>query len=680
MATRDINSAAMSGVGDLEGSLRPIGPTPGVQALYDIEQQLMDDPEGAALRLRDCYAPQAKVVVGLLALASGERQRLLARLAMVPGMRSNITSLERMVRDELKDRGDDVARKARTRADRYTDLHLWDDAPTLVVPDGYTQEAGGIARETGEDRATLVCPRVMVPSAIYQDPHDRRQYVEVKWEKPLGGWESRVLSQLDIADSRRIVAALADAGAPVTSTNAREVVAWLAAVMERNASEIPHRLGCRRMGWVSGDFRDGFLWGERHIGGGGNGVLVGVSEHAQIVARSYREGGTLAGWLDHVWRVVRQHPRAAIAVYASAAAPLLAVLPDASSLAFEYGAGSRTGKGIALEAALSVWAHPEQAMGRWDSTAKGIGLRGALHPSMPLVMEDTKLADRNGQLDTGKISEVVYGYTNTGLRMKTGEDGKLACIEPVRGVLLTAGEQAYADAAGDSQGAVARTYSIRCSPWRSVDTETRRHVDRVRQGAAMHFGHAGPAIVRHLLACSDAQIEGYRREYRKRREEVALGEQGTAQAAAGHMALLWTASVVLADAVQGCDQPATLWDELYRHALASSEGADVPTRALLDVLGEIAARPELRAVQGAQSPPGGFGVRVRTDAYELRVSWLSQTLERLGYQPANIRNGWVERGWCSASAPACRWPQGVVRAIVLDPAALPPGVDLDVQP
>lgn len=670
--TRDVNDAHREGVAPSRAT--ETRRAPGLQALYEAEQHL-HDADAARSAIQRALHRDAGTVRALMDLPGRERERLLGLLRTIHGCGPLIGSIRDACRSEAREAGARAEVVAtRTGASHVSRMATGQpDVDALVIPAGYDVGVSGIVRGSGDD-AILVAQRIIIPTAVYRDPRTGAHHVRVRWQRVTGGWEERIVDAVTLADSRRIVAALRGAGAPVTSTTARAVVDWIAQVQEANGAALPHRVGCRRMGWVSDDPADGFMHGWEHIGGSGDAELVDVPDRLRPMIDAYAVAGTLRDWLRTVWAPVRLHPRAAIATYASIAAPLLALIPEASSLAVEYGAGSRTGKGVALEASLSAWAHPDRAIGRWDSTPKGIGLRGALHPSMPLVMEDSKLADRNGQLDTGKVAEVIYGYTNSGLRMRTGEDGRLDIVEPVRGVLLTAGEQAYADAAGDAQGAIARTLTLRGSPWRAVDTDTRRIVDAVRHAAALHYGSAGPEVVRWLIAADRATLERVRSEYRERREVVALGEAGTAQAAAAHVALLWTAAYVAQEAA-GMEPPEGLWSELVTAAAASAESADTAFRALADVLGWLGAEPVLVYADSdaRHAPPGGWAARYRTDALELRASRLAEQLARMGYQPGNVIGLWRERGWLRSGdrTPVVRWGTGTQRAVVVVRDAIP---------
>ena len=91
----------------------------------------------------------------------------------------------------------------------------------------------------------------------------RNQSVEVGWFRD-GEWKTEVVSREIIAKARSIVD-LSARGLPVTTTNADDLVDYLADFETANLSALPQSQVTHHMGWLGTHGEHGFLWGHTHI-------------------------------------------------------------------------------------------------------------------------------------------------------------------------------------------------------------------------------------------------------------------------------------------------------------------------------------------------------------------------------------------------------------------------------
>jgi putative DNA primase/helicase len=465
------------------------------------------------------------------------------------------------------------------------------------IPNGYKIRMDGavlvevIDKETGQPVGyQAITSGIVAPVGRVVGVHGA-EWLVLAWRRN-GRWVRSVAPREMIAD-RAVATRLVGEGMPADVSSLRSVQVWISRCEAVNIEMLPEARGCETMGWV--DPRSpsaGFLLGSRIIGGPVQGAeLVGVGAAQRPLTDPYHTAGTLEGWRDQVWARVKAHPRAALIVYVGCAAPLLGLIPEAAPLVGDMGGPSSTGKSVAMEAAASVWGHPIQSLGRWDSTGKGLEGRGRFLAGIPLIMDDTKEAASTVE-GRSKIKDLVYAYTSTGTRSRTGQDGRTETLCQVRGVFLTAGETPVADMADDAQGAITRLLTVREAPWDIGGRDGARLVQEVRAAAGVHYGHAGEALVGWLARRTPEEVGRMRAKYRGLVEDHQrrAADNGLAQRMAAHLALVEMAAICCG-AAWGVPVEQAAIKAAAEAQVEQGEQADVVTRAYEAVEDFVGSRP-----------------------------------------------------------------------------------------
>lgn len=509
------------------------------------------------------------------------------------------------------------------------------------LPTGYVLAGSGVWRTSGEEGegAERIAVRPILVVGRLRDAETGAYHLEVAFDAG-GRWARRVIPRDVAADARRIVPLAID-GLPVDSTTSGRLVAYLSAAEAHLVDVVPEVVAASSLGWVPGTRR--FLWGATGIGEGPEVSLVTASGTEAHVA-GFRRAGELARWVA-LLEACRPYPRIVLAVYAAASTCLLGIVPDAPGYVVDWSGETSAGKTTALLLGASVWGRPADLVQTWDTTRTGVERLAALYRHLPTILDDTKQAR-----DPEAVSGVVYQITGTRGRLRASVDG-LRATPALRTVLLSTGEAPVTSATQDA-GARARVLSIRGSTFGVVSADARRVAERVAIEVLEHHGHLGPELVAWLARRPPA---GLVERWRAYRGDVELDASGAAGRASAYLATLRLVAHVIEAAIGWRVDEAAL-AEARRWAGVSILDADRPLAALVDVLDWIDANPgqvargssaELRELL-AYAPGGESGAPTR-----LGIAWarVADRLSRAGYDPAQLRRQWTDRGWITSA----RW-------------------------
>ena len=362
------------------------------------------------------------------------------------------------------------------------------DAPThqphtlpagWVVPDGYAISSAGVYRDRGE-HPELVCSHWLACSEIVRDVETGDTAATVKW--PRG---TAALPLAELGSAPQLTQTLAGAGAAVHADNGRAVARYLSESIYRS-TDLPVRQTCSRLGWVG----SGFLSGARWIGDMGKRVHL---QGCEDLAQALQPRGSYHEWLRGLESVADQ-PYAWLAVYASAASPLLAWLGCTQGWIVDFSGATSQGKTTILRLAASVWGLPTQQglLRSWDSTTNYIEAQASILRHLPLLLDDTKQSKRKNQ-----IAQVLYShaYGQSKGRAKPGRGARSVDTRQVlrwQSVLLSTGE-ARITSYSEDEGARARVLALEGSPLASG-----QQAWQLTERLLHNSGHLGPKVVDRL--------------------------------------------------------------------------------------------------------------------------------------------------------------------------------------
>jgi hypothetical protein len=544
------------------------------------------------------------------------------------------------------------------------------DAPVganVMVPRGWEMTKDGIREFGGESGVSIPAPVLLVGRA--QDINKHEELVTVAFPRNKC-WQQRTVERVETADSRRVIG-LANAGMPVTSNNARAVVQYLADFEAANLAALPLTRVSRQLGWQGKDGSDGFLLGADLVTA--EGLVKADGSHGTVVFRGSDEGdeqlalglcrhGTLAGWLDAL-EPVAHFPRVKLVLYASFAAPVLAIT-ECPNPVLGLSGPTTGGKTVALRLAGSVWGNPDEASSNsfvhtWDGTPVWRERAPGTLRDLPLILDDTQRARRPQD-----VQQTIYD-TAQGRGRGRGSPKGLARQSASRNTLLTTGEQPLASFT-KAGGTHARTLELWGTPFGQKDQATGSIVRRLNRKVKRHYGHAGALFVQYLLQHRKERVQ-WRKEFRAyvTEYEDLAGDNVLAGRLADQFALLRLTARLVDEAIdlpwEFADPVEPLWEELVQEV----GEADRSAAALRHVMDWAAAhqsefcRPGSRDEEHRQPAGGWAGVwppetvqvpvpgakKTESQFIGFLPHRLNKILSDEGFDPGSTIRTWKDRGW-----------------------------------
>lgn len=335
------------------------------------------------------------------------------------------------------------------------------------------------------------------------------------------GRTTRILRS-HVSNGRQLVSALAGEGAPVTSNNARHVLAYLEAYEHAFAASIPHKKVTSRLGRGRSD---------------GPFILPGLTPSVEFapqgagdasLIRAYASRrGSLRGWAEAV-RVLEVEgliiPQAAI--LAALVPPLQRRLQIPNFILDVYG-NTSTGKSTSLKLAASVYGRPhdpDSLIMQWMGTQSAVEQVAGVCGELPVFLDDAQHCPAELK------RSVIYMIANGRGKLRSGGRAGVLEVPTWNTVALSTSEEPLHEAS-PHEGARGRILSVGGSapPFPSGSASL---VQSLERAVAENHGHAGEAYVRHLNGWTEAEWLRWQRRYSAVRAEL-LG--GTSSNVAGRV-------------------------------------------------------------------------------------------------------------------------------------------------
>ena len=589
---------------------------------------------------------------------------LFSILEAIPGCVSKSRSLRKAI-EGLADSRKTAARiddLEQTLADTTIARALGDSLPPeamvsapiladLRVPRGYQIGPNGVfklaAGPDGEMSTTRITATPILVVGRTVDVLSGQAYRQVIW-LTAHGWVSRVVDRRLILDSRQILG-LASFEAPVSSNSAGQVVSWLSEFEAENLWRFHTVQTTPRMGWQP----DGsFMLPDQHYAMSGAARYKLVPPDGQEhVSNGWLPGGTWDDWIQAV-NEVTEYPYMMIAIYASAASPLLELF-GLSGFVVDFCGETSGGKTTALRLAASVWGKPADAyptaMYSWDATRVWIERTAGTLYNLPLILDETKRV-KNPKI----IRDVIYDFCQGQGRGRGRPDGTRRS-ETWRSILLSSGEGSATSYSRDA-GTRARVITLDGKPLGCNPAKGGPAADRLQAGIRGNYGHLGRRLAEYLVATS-AHHDSLREMFLQWQQHYAdVSRNAVARRHAGHLAILTVTAAILHDQLELPAAQCDPFRELLEAAASAGADADQPLIALQDIVSWCSANQNRfwgrhdRLPNGEpRHPHGGWaGVWGAGDDWSfIAVTSLTlrKILEGLGHHPQEIIARWSGRDW-----------------------------------
>jgi hypothetical protein len=511
----------------------------------------------------------------------------------------------------------------------------------LTVPHPWTVNRGGIQYAIDSDDFTSVTDRWLVIVGRSWTPETGEYFVDLMWPTPggQGGTTVKTVPRAVIGTPAAL-RELAAYGAPLCQ-NPQFLVGFLGALESANDDKIPTRVSVRTMGWAKlpGNVRV-FVLGSEVLGTGGEAVEVRPMEGAEAAMAGWGRGGTAAEWSEALADPLQRFPVLGVFYLAALASPLLEVL-DRPSFFVDLAGDTSTGKSTALELAASVWGSPDGKRGvfkSWDATAVGLERTAETLGCLPVLLDDTKLADKN-------VAQNLYRLASGQGKIRGRPDG-LRKQGSWRTLVISTGEAPVTERSEDG-GTRARVLSLTDPPFPGLSAAVGREVVQgISSAAHAHYGHAGRAMALHLAGANWTAL-------RTRYSAIQAGfvgewaDSGVSVRLGSHAAVLLLAAEIAGDI--GLPVPDVVGVEtlLRKTAEQGAVESDRPRVALASVLSWIGANPgRIFPGERDRDPPGGWLARNLEDGDIAIVGDSARTyLADHGHDVASATRAWGQRGW-----------------------------------
>ncbi len=514
------------------------------------------------------------------------------------------------------------------------------DAYTLPRPWLYRE---GAVWDLESIPMTKLCAGLVVVSGVGRSS-DGVPLLELSWRHTPGGpWKCRTVERADIGSPAR-VAALCGAGVPIAQ-DPRRMVRFLADLEAHNRSILPVRRVVDGMGWVDlDDGRHAFVWGREVLGAAPGEVEVQPPPGVGPVLDGWRQKGDRGEWETAARDVLARFPVVGVVYLASLAAPLLEVL-GLTPFIVDLSGETSTGKSTALMLGASVWGTPDKDEGVFQTfggTETALERLAAAVGSLPLLLDETKLAGGRGAREVGRI---LYTLASGQGRQRGRPDG-LRVQSKWRAPVVLTGEAPIVSSSNDA-GIRARVLTFTDQPMGEKSDAGATYAEHLEGVLHRHHGHAGPVLLARLL---DTDREDTRRHYDVIRR--SLGE-GLGGGVAGRLARCGAVLLLAGELARSLGLPCPCLVEveqlLRRVAIEGGRDSDRPFAALVELLswvGSVPNRVDGQNQDPERLPTAGFVASERSDGRVAVVAGAGrQYLDGLAFDvPACVRS-WGNRGW-----------------------------------
>ena len=497
-----------------------------------------------------------------------------------------------------------------------------------------------------------------------------QEQLEVAWLRN-GKWKRKIIDRSVAAKPRELVN-LADDGFPIDALTARSIVRYLTAFQVANENNLQTINSTSNLGWQPS--KKSFMWGTTDISVcstdsyGQNKVSStqvifrprNVGD--QQVADSFCSSGSYEQWIEAVNKVM-DYPFAAAALYISLSTPFIEIL-DAPNLIADWSNPTSTGKTTLLKLAASVWGNPNMSSGcsvinSWNSTSANIGFLAGLLNGLPLILDDTKTANINKNMrDNGaNIIQKIYEL-HSGQGRGRGTPTGTAQKGFYRTCVMSTGEQPITEFTNGDGGARARTLSFWAPPFGKTDESTGEVVNLLKNAIGSNYGHAGPKLIRYILANKD-KWNDWKMTMQKIRQEytVKYVDDGITSRFSEYFAFLATTIQIIHEALPELNRKSScneLLDSLWNIAISEGKTADRATAAFEEMLSFAAANQSKfwnKYADGTQQrePIQGWYGRWDSNGTDSKIYFrekiLVDMLSESNYDSSAVINTWIDRGW-----------------------------------
>lgn len=329
------------------------------------------------------------------------------------------------------------------------------------------------------------CNHPIMPVRRLKNIEAETEKIEIAFCKRGENWRTVTVDRKTVASTNGIIT-LADYGIAVNSSNAQNLIKYLAEVENLNLDKLPIQKSVSRLGFFG---RHGFSPYSDNL------VFDAIEDYRGIF-ESIRQEGDFEVWRKAVNKVREKNVIARIYIAASFASVLVGLFNGLPFFVHLWG-GTGNGKTVALMLAASVWANPliGEYIHTFDATKVGDEETASFLCNLPLGIDELQIIS-----DRKKFDEMIYTLCEGSGKRRGKASGGLRKVGKWRNCILTTGE--FPITSGSSGGgAVNRVIEVDCK-WQKLVDNPMQFLKIINN----NYGHAGKMFVEQLLTNEGAEM------------------------------------------------------------------------------------------------------------------------------------------------------------------------------
>ena len=509
----------------------------------------------------------------------------------------------------------------------------------LVSPEKYSVFLDGVYVESGKSVKQITTAPIFI-CARGTDMSTGRALRQVIWYSRGTGWHAKFFPREKLLSAAGI-RILVSYDVSVTPESTRELIRYLFDFEQANAASLLTMSLSTRMGWLP----DGsFLLPDVHLTPPDSklSLYLAPTPTFESMLPAWNPAGSWADWVASV-RTVLDYPHMMLALYASAAAPLLRIL-NTPGFVVDFNGETTGGKTTALRLAASVWGassdeHPS-TMFSWDITKNWSERLCYFLHSLPVVLDDTKQARHRH-----RVSQVVYSFCQGKGAVTSKRNANLSW----RTILISSGE-APAISYSKHAGILARVLSVPGKPLGSDIQRGARLSEDMQRALRDNHGHLGRRIIEYLVSNQNNRI-GFQQLFRQLSADYAeVAGSPIGRRHARNLACLEVAASIVHQL--GVPKPTVdPFSILLESIKEVEEDADHPLSAFAYICEwSVMNSSNFWGRHDDHTPPraGWAGSWKASDDWSY-IGFVRERLDQLlrsaGYYPQDILPVWKDRGW-----------------------------------
>lgn len=362
----------------------------------ELSEQLMNEgftPFGEIEELTEEQILDDKIFQFLFTLEPEQRIKILVRLReRARKLKIGVKSFNEMLKLYQ-------AKYTQTVKQQGSKIINFTDAPLEKLKCGeWICEDGGVYRWVTNNYTPvkiIACPHPIMPMERLINVDTNIEKIKLAFYKDKK-WQNVVVEKNTVASKSKIIQ-LANTGVEVNENNAKELITFLADVINLNTQEIPVNKGITHLGWIENEFVP--YTSEFKYDG---------EDSFKNIYKNVREKGDYKIWKEEIGRIREKSKTMHFIIASSFASPLIELLQINPFIVHLWGKSS-TGKTVALMIAMSIWGNPRvgQLVSNLNSTNVGFERLSAFLKNIPFAGDELQ-SIKNRFTD---FNELIYRLT-----------------------------------------------------------------------------------------------------------------------------------------------------------------------------------------------------------------------------------------------------------------------------